>query len=448
MKTLTIKKGYAFNIAGPPAADVVERPSPPRIAVIPHHLRFAKPRLKVAVGDPVNCGSVLFEDKRNPEVKFLSPGGGDIIEINHGPRRTVTEIVIRLDEDEASETFESLSEADLERIHRDHLIQMIIRGGLWWLIRQLPFRDYAKPSSRPAFTLVTLGGKEPFRPLPEIYLNGKTDLFAFGLKLLEKLTGKAPLVCAPGDGDAIVRTLPEHITHVVNGKYPAHDPGTILYTLKTDPSHANAWYIDGQDLLLLAELVRTGKFPTRRIIAVGGNSTPLPGHYLSRLGVPFSYLVDPGKVSANTRYVSGGILTGYTGSPGGYMGLFETSLVLIPEGNTTEFLALFNPGLKKPTYSRSYLSRINPKPLIFDCNRHGGDRACIACMHCADVCPVNILPEFAYKAVLAGEVEEYLAHGLLDCVECGLCSYVCPSKIELTHTFMRAKADYVKAQDK
>jgi Na+-transporting NADH:ubiquinone oxidoreductase subunit A len=65
-------------------------------------------------------------------------------------------------------------------------------------------------------------------------------------------------------------------------------------------------------------------------------------------------------------------------------------------------------------------------------------------MHCADVCPVDILPQMTYKAILAEEVEESLAHGLLDCVECGLCSYVCPAKIELTETLKKAKAAYAR----
>ena len=67
-------------------------------------------------------------------------------------------------------------------------------------------------------------------------------------------------------------------------------------------------------------------------------------------------------------------------------------------------------------------------------------------MHCTDVCPVDLMPHIIYKSVLVEEVEEYLQLGLLDCVECGLCSYVCPSKIELAQTFTAAKAAYAKEQ--
>jgi Na+-transporting NADH:ubiquinone oxidoreductase subunit A len=52
------------------------------------------------------------------------------------------------------------------------------------------------------------------------------------------------------------------------------------------------------------------------------------------------------------------------------------------------------------------------------------------------------------KAILVDEVEEYLAHGLLDCVECGLCTYVCPSKIELAETFQATKRSYHREQNR
>jgi Na+-transporting NADH:ubiquinone oxidoreductase subunit A len=126
-----------------------------------------------------------------------------------------------------------------------------------------------------------------------------------------------------------------------------------------------------------------------------------------------------------------------------HLGFAETALNLLPAGDRKgELLGLFNPGYRKPTYSRAFLSALNREELEMNCSMHGGERACIACGYCALVCPVDILPQFTYKAVLAGEVEESLEHGLLDCVECALCSYVCPSKIELFETFKKGKAEF------
>lgn len=146
------------------------------------------------------------------------------------------------------------------------------------------------------------------------------------------------------------------------------------------------------------------------------------------------------------RYTVGGVLRGYAGDPEGHIGLYETSVTVLPEPVAADFLALFRPGMTKPSYSRTFFSALRRKPLPMTTNVNGGHRACIACGYCADVCPVDIWPQMTFKSILVEEVEEYLAHGLLDCVECGLCSYVCPSKIELAATLQAAKHAYRKEQ--
>ena len=207
-----------------------------------------------------------------------------------------------------------------------------------------------------------------------------------------------------------------------------------------------AWFIGGQDLLLLAQLLEQGRYPTVRIVAVGGSAAAERRHIRTRIGVPLGHLLGNIQPEAATRLIVGGLMRGYRSDRNGFMGLRETSLTLVPEGAEAEFLALFHPGFKKPSYANTFLSKLNPGDLAYNCNLNGGRRACISCMHCADVCPVDILPQMTYKAILAEEVEEYLEHGLLDCVECGLCSYVCPSKIELSQSLIAAKAAYAKEQ--
>ena len=90
------------------------------------------------------------------------------------------------------------------------------------------------------------------------------------------------------------------------------------------------------------------------------------------------------------------------------------------------------------------MSVFNSSPKVLECDMNGEDRACINCGYCPRVCPVDILPQFTFKAVEADEIEEALALGLLDCVECGLCSFVCPAKLELSDIFRQAKEAYAK----
>jgi Na+-transporting NADH:ubiquinone oxidoreductase subunit A len=348
--------------------------------------------------------------------------------------------------DEPSREFSVFALDAIESLNRKDLIEHILEGGLWWTLRELPFRNIPDPQSRPPSIIVALDALEPFQASPDVYLRDQEDLLAIGLTILRTLADGKVIVSATHQSVFLKEHFGRYLTHLIDGHYPAGDPATVLYHLKRSAEENHAWFITGQDLLLLAEFFTRGRYPTQRVVAVGGSAAPVRHHCRTRLGAPLSHLLSKKPLQEETAFIVGGLMRGYASSMEGFMGLYETSLSLIPRGQQAEFLTLFKPGLDKPTYSRTFLSRLNPGPLVFNCNKSGEERACIACMHCADVCPVDILPQMAYKAILAEEVEEYLEHGLLDCVECGLCSYVCPSKIELAKTFIDTKAAYAKEQ--
>ena len=78
MKSIRIQKGYDLQISGEPSRELVRIETPECVASLPERIPFVKPRLAVKEGDTVKIGSILFADKRNPHVKFLSPGGGSI----------------------------------------------------------------------------------------------------------------------------------------------------------------------------------------------------------------------------------------------------------------------------------------------------------------------------------------------------------------------------------
>jgi Na+-transporting NADH:ubiquinone oxidoreductase subunit A len=449
MNTIRLIKGHSLKITGAPSPTLIPVKTPLRVALIPEKIRFIKPRLKVREGDRTRVGSALLEDKRNPDVKFLSPGGGTVSEIRYGPRRVIEAVVIDLDDEETYEEFPSLTDDDLAAISRKELVDMIIRGGLWPLFRELPYRDMPRQDVVPPSIYVYLDNLEPFHPLPEIYLDGREKLLAFGLAVLRRLSRDSVIVTCCRDRLDGLPGLGKLITHVCRGNYPAHDPGVLLYRTQTSASDHHAWFIKAQDLLMVAELLQSGRFPTQRVVVLAGPAAPGGTHLLTRLGVPLADLLEQHTVFENVRLIVGGCLTGYQGNRDTYLGLSETSLLLLSErGKKGTVFDWMMPGYDMPSYSRTFLSALNRSDLEMNCRQHGGLRACIACNHCADVCPVDILPQLAYKAVLAGEVEESLAHGLLDCVECGLCSYVCPSKIELSQTLQQAREDFYREMSK
>ena len=70
----------------------------------------------------------------------------------------------------------------------------------------------------------------------------------------------------------------------------------------------------------------------------------------------------------------------------------------------------------------------------------GAERPCIRCGDCADVCPIQLLPQQLFWYSCADDEKKLRLHGLTDCIECGCCDLVCPSHIPLTAEFRVAKA--------
>lgn len=71
----------------------------------------------------------------------------------------------------------------------------------------------------------------------------------------------------------------------------------------------------------------------------------------------------------------------------------------------------------------------------------GTPSPCIRCGDCADVCPVNLLPQQLYWYTRAKNLEKAQDYHLFDCIECGCCSHVCPSHIPLVHYYRYAKQE-------
>jgi len=198
-------------------------------------------------------------------------------------------------------------------------------------------------------------------------------------------------------------------------------------------------------VILLGDFFLSGRYPIQRIVSLGGSLAPTAGHVSTRAGVPLEHLcgdAPTGRPAA--RFIVGGVFTGYTGSADSFMGFYQNALNLIDDGDREEPLGFIRLGFDKPSYSNAFLSALRRRPLPMDCGQHGEVRACVNCGTCAQICPVDILPQFTMKCLVADEIEEALAHGLLDCSECGLCTYACPSKIELREVLRAAKAQYYK----
>ncbi|MGF1788900.1 NADH:ubiquinone reductase (Na(+)-transporting) subunit A, partial [Photobacterium swingsii] len=86
---ITIKKGLDIPISGTPTQAINDGNAITRVALLGEEYVGMRPTMHTRVGDVVKKGQVLFEDKKNPGVKFTAPAAGKVTEINRGAKRVL-----------------------------------------------------------------------------------------------------------------------------------------------------------------------------------------------------------------------------------------------------------------------------------------------------------------------------------------------------------------------
>jgi electron transport complex protein RnfC len=75
---------------------------------------------------------------------------------------------------------------------------------------------------------------------------------------------------------------------------------------------------------------------------------------------------------------------------------------------------------------------------------------CIRCGRCLEACACFLNPSILGRLARKERWEAMAEHNLMDCMECGACSFTCPSRIPLVQQFRVAKAQLrrIAARDK
>jgi len=161
----------------------------------------------------------------------------------------------------------------------------------------------------------------------------------------------------------------------------------------------------------VADAVLRGRPLIERYVTVTGRAVASPRNYRVRIGTPASELIEAsgGLHGELAKLVVGGPMMG-----------IKLDSDAVPITKAANCILALTP-------------QESPDP--------GRPLPCIRCARCADVCPVNLLPQQMYWHARAKDIDKVQDYNVFDCIECGCCAHVCPSHIPLVQYYRYAKTE-------
>ncbi len=287
------------------------------------------------------------------------------------------------------------------------------------------------PAGKSVDTLILNGAEcEPFLTTDHrVMLEQREDIFT-GIRYLRRVTGAGRVIVGvesnKADAAAHLRAgvsaglsadLPVEI-EVLSVKYPQGAEKVLIAAVLGREVPTGGLPVDVHALVVnvataaeIGRLLPRGRGIQERVITVSGPAVVKKGNYRIPIGTPLRFVLETVGVGPGLRRV-------FLGGP--MMGQAASSLdIAITKG--VSGVVAFDQDSAEQTAQTVY--------------------PCIRCGYCLEACPMFLDPS-ALGLLAKSEEYERMAgeQHLMDCFECGSCSFVCPAHIPLVQQFRVAKA--------
>lgn len=449
-RVVPLSKGYDIKLRGKAKAEVGDA-TVNTYAVQPTNFRGIAPipKMEVELGQQVKAGDPIFYDKSNPDIQYVAPVSGEVVAINRGEKRAITEVVILADKEIKHRT---LNAPDPAKASREELVSFLMSSGAWPLITERPFDVVPNPQAVPDNVFISTFSTAPMAVDRAILLQGKEADFHKGLEVLSKLTsGKVYLGLSANDKAAPAAVFSEapHAEKVYfRGPHPAGNVGIQIHHVAPIGAKGMVWTLKVQDVATIGALFTKGYFDSTRVVALCGTPFTSPSYVRTYLGANVGDLVKDKANVEHNRFVSGDVLTGQKKGLEQFVDWGSEQISALKEGDYNELFGWLLPLKPRPSISRTYPNFLLPSVSFeADTNTHGEKRAFVVTGQYESVLPMDIYPQNLMKAIIIKDIEEMEGLGIKELSEedVALCEFVCTSKQPL-QKILREGLDMIQEQ--
>ena len=380
----------------------------------------------VKVGDKVKAGQKIGATDKFVSAPVHASLSGTVTAIEPRPFITgqmIESIVIAVDREQEEI---ALADNDLDQVTKDDIAKAVKEAGIVGM-GGAAFPTAVKlspPPDKKIDALIINGCEcEPYLTCDHRLMLEKPAELLHGVKLLmQMLSVDKAYVCIEDNKDDAIEAVrqvnddPNIVLLRMPTKYPqGSEKHLVKAALDREipsgglPFEVGALIQNVGTCVAIYEAVKFNKPLIERVVAVTGQNLKDPQNLLVKIGTPLSHLIEEcgGIVEEPAKVVVGGPMTGRAQ---------DTLDVPVVKGTTGVVVLPPDMALEDMEYAD-----------------------CVRCCKCVAHCPMLLYPNQISIYCEAGMIKEAADWNTMDCIECGICAYVCPSKRPITQLVQRTK---------
>ena len=428
-KDISIKKGLDISLVGDAKQVTTQILAGGVYAIRPSDFHGITVKLVAKEGSEVKAGDTLFYSKSDERILFPSPVSGKVTDVIRGERRRVLAIIIA---GNTTQEYKDFGVKDVDKMSPEEVKNHLLSSGCWPFVKQRPYDVIANPNQSPKAIFISAYDSAPLAADLDYTLKGKELELQLALTAVGKLSEGKVHVSVGENTNSPFSNLEGIELHKVSGPHPVGNVGTQISQIDPINKGEVIWVVSPQDLLVIGELLLSGKLNVTRTIALTGSKFNKPKYVTAIAGAQINGLVENNLENNNTRIISGNVLSGNHIKEEDFIGYYDNQITAIPEGDDYEFFGWNKPIFNKVSTSRALtFSWLTPKKKYdLNTNTNGEHRAFVITGSYEKVFPLDIYPMQLLKACMYKDLDEMEALGAYEVApeDFALTEFICVSK--------------------